>query len=432
MYLGCSGWRATCCPSRSDGTDDSRSGHVLHPEARAEPIADLPRMTYARRRFTFRIFIVGELGLFHLIRHLLIVLQSLTVLSVTVLSLTLPSTALSSIPLTSTSLATQSATAINPDRLQAAAARLPRLQSLIISQGGEIAFEQYYAGRSANQPANLKSASKSVISALVGIAIDQGFIEGVDQPIADFFPEYRQTDLAATVNAITVGNLLTMQAGLASTSGRNYGRWVISDDWVESALRMPSVAAPGTLMIYSTGSTHILSAIIARATGMNTREFAQQYLASPLGFRLAYWSRDPKGVYFGGNDMEMTPRHMLAFGRLYLNGGIHNDTQLISADWVADSLMARATSPRGEGRFYGYGWWLRDMAGLQVPMAWGYGGQLIFVLPEFDMVIVATSDSTPDPSRRGHLGQLYDLIENQIIAPLLSATLTTATTTPAS
>jgi len=324
------------------------------------------------------VFIInGELSLFHLISHLPVVLLSMTLLSATLPVIALPLTA-----------PAKSATAISTDRLQAAATRLPRLQSLIISQGGEIAFEQYYAGRSANQPANLKSASKSVISALIGIAIDKGFIKGVDQPIADFFPEYRQTDLVATVNAITVGNLLTMQAGLASTSGRNYGRWVVSDDWVESALRMPSVAAPGTLMIYSTGSTHILSAIIARATDMNTREFAQQYLASPLGFRLA--------------------------------------------DWVADSLMARATSPRGEGRFYGYGWWLRDMAGLQVPMAWGYGGQLIFVLPEFDMVVVATSDSTPDPSRRGHLGQLYDLIENQIIAPLLSATLTSTAATPAS
>jgi CubicO group peptidase (beta-lactamase class C family) len=299
------------------------------------------------------------------------------------------------------------------------AQQLPRLHSLLISQDGELVFERYFNGRSGTQPANMKSASKSVISALIGIAIDQGIITGVDQTIGDFFPEYAGTDLESTLNTITVGHLLSMQAGLASTSGRNYGSWVNRPDWVDGALRMPMVAEPGTDMIYSTGSTHLLSAILERASGMSGKAFAQTYLADPLGFRMPFWSRDPKGIYFGGNDMEMTPRQMLAFGQLYLNGGRHADRQVIPADWVADSLLARVASPRGEGRHYGYGWWLRDMAGLQVPLAWGYGGQLIFVLPEFEMVIVATSDSTPDNSRRNHLRELYELVETRIIAPKL-------------
>jgi len=151
---------------------------------------------------------------------------------------------------------------------------------------------------------------------------------------------------------------------------------------------------------------------------MSTKAFAQQYLASPLGFQLRYWSQDPKGVYFGGNDMEMTPRHALRFGQLYLDEGQRGDTRIISSDWVADSLKAHARSPRGQGRYYGYGWWLRDMAGMQVPLAWGYGGQLIFVLKPFDMVVVATSDSTPGSNRGSHLRQLYQLVEHEIIAPL--------------
>lgn len=306
-------------------------------------------------------------------------------------------------------------------QLQNRAAELPRLHSLLVSQRGEMLFEAYFAGKTANQPANMKSASKSVISALVGIAIDQGHISGVDQPIADFFPEYLSGEYAERLKSITVGNLLTMQAGLASTSGRNYGRWVVSPDWVEFALKVPLVAEPGTDMIYSTGSTHLLSAIIERASGMSTREFAQQHLASPMDFRLAYWSRDPKGIYFGGNDMEITPRQMLRFGQLYLDDGRYGNTQVLPAEWTRDSLVARATSPRGQGRYYGYGWWLRDMAGLQVPLAWGYGGQLIFVVRELDLVVVVTSDSTPGGERMGHLRNIYDLVENHVIAPLLNA-----------
>ncbi|ALO47634.1 serine hydrolase domain-containing protein [Pseudohongiella spirulinae] len=316
-------------------------------------------------------------------------------------------------------LTAKAETPLNFAVLDQQARQLPRLHSLLISQNGEMIFERYYQGRSANQPANLKSASKSIMSALIGIAIDKGYINSVDQPLSDFFPEYLDSELQAVVTDITVENLLTMQSGLASTSGRNYGRWVVKQDWVEGALEMPMVAEPGTDMIYSTGSTHLLSALLERASGMNSKTFAQRYLADPLDFRMAYWSQDPQGIYFGGNDMEMRPRDMLAIGRLFINGGQHEGEQIISRRWVADSLMARAESPRGEGRFYGYGWWLRDMAGLQVPLAWGYGGQLMFILPEFDMVIVATSDSTPGDTRRGHLGRLYDLVEYQIIAPLL-------------
>ena len=193
---------------------------------------------------------------------------------------------------------------------------------------------------------------------------------------------------------------------------------MVSNDWVEFVLQQPVVAEAGSAMIYSTGSTHLLSAILSRASGMDTKSFAQRHLAEPLGFKVAYWSQDPQGIYFGGNDMEMTPRNMLAFGELYLNDGQYDGQQIISTQWVDDSYRAHATSPRGQGRFYGYGWWLRDLADMLVPVAWGYGGQLIFVVREYDLVIVATSDSSPGPARRGHLRQLYDLVEHQILWPV--------------
>jgi len=290
-----------------------------------------------------------------------------------------------------------------------AAAGLPDLRSTLISRNGGIVFEQYYAGASSSQAVNMKSASKSVISALTGIAIDKGYLTGVDQLIGDFFPE-----LNGVKSQITIQDLLTMQSGLESTSNSNYGRWVLSKNWVEFALQQPLRAAPGTQMIYSTGSTHLLSAIIAKASGMNTKEFAQRFLATPMDFKLAYWSQDPQGIFFGGNDMEITPRQMLAFGQLYLNNGLHKEQRILSSDWVQKSHQPYAASPRRHGQFYGYGWWIREMAGLKVPLAWGYGGQLIVVIKELDMVMVLTSDSTPRAGRGQHLSNLYDLVEAQI------------------
>ena len=303
-----------------------------------------------------------------------------------------------------------------------AARDLPRLRSLLIQHRGKLVFENYYNGARADRPANMKSASKSVISALVGIAIEQGFIESVDATLADFFPEYLAGDEYAGKRGITVENLLTMQSGLETTSNRNYGRWVASRDWVKFAIDQPLVAKPGARMLYSTGSTHLLAAILTRASGMDAKQFAQRYLARPMGFSMSHWPKDPQGIYFGGNDMEMTPRQMLAFGAIYLSGGRHGDTRVLPEEWVEASHRAHARSPRGQGRFYGYGWWLRDLAGMRVPTAWGYGGQLIFVVDELELVIVATSDSVPGPSRRGHLGRLYDLVENQILMPARLAT----------
>lgn len=299
-----------------------------------------------------------------------------------------------------------------------AATTLPRLNSLLISHHGELVVEDYFNDWQARRPANMKSASKSVISALIGIAIAEGYIESVDVPIADFFPEYLSLQSTPGKLSITIEDLLTMESGLETTSNRNYGKWVLSENWVEFALNQPLVAQPGETMLYSTGSTHLLSAILTKVTGIDSKKFAQQYLTSPLGFSMSYWSQDPQGIYFGGNNLEMTARQMLAFGELYLNQGRVGGNQIVPQQWVESSYQPHAESPRGQGRYYGYGWWLRDLAGLQVPVAWGYGGQLIFVVKELDLVVVATSDSRPSSGRRDHLRRLYSLVE-QLIAQAL-------------
>lgn len=273
------------------------------------------------------------------------------------------------------------------------AEQMPRLHSLLLSQDGKLLLEKYFNGRTAEQTDNVKSVSKSIVSALVGIAIDQGFLTGLNQPISDFNGELLPTRSGTRKDDITIGNLLSMQAGLETTSFYNYGAWVLSDDWVRFALDQPLQTMPGTRLQYSTGNTHLLSAILTEATGKSTLAFARDVLGRPLGFQLSAWPQDPKGFYFGGNNMELTPRQMLAFGELYLNNGRANGRQIIPESWIETSTRPLAESAREAGRFYGYGWWIRDMAGLQTTFAWGYGGQFILLVPDLSLVVVTDRKS---------------------------------------
>lgn len=298
-----------------------------------------------------------------------------------------------------------------------AAKQLPRLHSLLVSWRGELVLEQYYNGTRPARPANVKSASKSVISALVGIAIDRGLIKSVQQPIASFFPELLKADGDPRKRSITIENLLSMQAGLDTTSNRNYGAWVRSPNWVRHILTRELVSEPGTSMEYSTGNTHLLSAILTKVTSTSTWRFAQDALAKPLGFSLTEWPRDPQGIYFGGNDMLLTPRQMVAFGLLYLNRGRANNQQIVPSAWVESSIVPRTVS-RWSERFYGYGWWIRELAGRQAFYAWGFGGQYIFVVPTLDLVVVSTSSVNSGDERRNHRQTVDALIESLVIEPI--------------
>ena len=208
-----------------------------------------------------------------------------------------------------------------------------------------------------------------------------------------------------------------MRSGLESTSSRNYGAFVQSPNWVRHVLARPLMSEPGSEMIYSTGNSHVLSAILTKATGKTTYQFAQEALAKPLGFSLAPWVRDPQGIYFGGNEMMMTPRQMLAFGEMYLNDGRVNGRQILSEEYIDESFEPRGRS-RISGREYGYGWWSREMAGRQAYYAWGFGGQFIVLVPSLDLVVVSTSAATVSEDRRDHRRSVDDIIEQLIVARL--------------
>ena len=294
------------------------------------------------------------------------------------------------------------------------AARLPRLRSLLVSVNGKLVDEGYFHGATRSHWANLKSASKSVLSILIGIAIDQGHLESVRDRINKFFPEYLAVEHAAAKKVITIEDLLTMRSGLESTSSRNYGRWVQSGNWVRHVLTRPMRDVPGGRMIYSTGNSHLLSAILTKASGMDTLRFARRYLGEPLGIGIRPWFRDPQGIYFGGNEMHLTPRAMLEIGELYLRGGRLGEEQLVSNEWIRESLRRRTQSPRN-GNGYGYGWWMRNLAGHRTHYAWGYGGQFIFLVPELELVVVTTSSPQPGRGRRAHRQAIYDLMEYHLI-----------------
>lgn len=297
-----------------------------------------------------------------------------------------------------------------------AAMEYDQLRTVTIARRGEILAERGFRGHSVTAPTNIKSASKSIISALVGIAINKGILEGVDQKIAPLLKQDLPPGPDPRLAEITIGHLLSMQAGLERTSGANYGRWVSSSNWVRAALARPFVDEPGGRMLYSTGSTHLLSAILTRLTGRSTRALARNWLGPLEGFSIADWERDPQGIYLGGNQMAMSARSLLAFGELYRNGGKNNDgQQLVPNEWIELSSQPRTRS-RFTGDGYGYGWFLRQIAGRDVRYAWGFGGQMLYIVPALELTVVMTSDDASPAGRTGHRENLHRLMENIIEA----------------
>lgn len=290
----------------------------------------------------------------------------------------------------------------------------PNLRTLLVAQDGETLVDEGFDGYRTDRAANIKSASKSVISALVGIAVDKGVLEGPDQKIADFLEDEFPGEPDPRLFEITIGNLLSMQAGLERTSGGNYGAWISSRNWVRDALNRPFEDEPGGRMLYSTGSTHLLSAILTEASGRPTRELAREWLG-PAGIPVAGWERDPQGIDLGGNQTAMTPQTLLAFGELYRNGGVSSEGErILSQDWIDRSWTPRTRSRFHDGR-YGYGWFIDTLAGHEVFYGWGYGGQMIYVLPDLELTVAITSDETLPAGRGGYVRDLHRLVEETIV-----------------
>ncbi len=298
--------------------------------------------------------------------------------------------------------------------------QLERVHSVVVAYDGEIIHELHQGGPGVSSPANIKSLSKTVLAAITGAAIEAGIVESPDQPMVELFGEHLPSGIDPKVEDITVAHLLALQAGLERTSGSNYGAWVASANWVNDAMTRPFVDEPGGRMLYSTGSSHLLSAALTHASGETTHALAQRLLGDPLNITIRPWLRDPQGIYFGGNDMQLSPRALIEVGELYRNDGIvineaGNEQRVLPEGWVEESWQPRGTS-RWTGDGYGYGWFITQLAGEDVYYGRGYGGQALFVIPEREMTVVITSEPTP-PSPGGQFQQRL----NRLVEGLLSA-----------
>jgi CubicO group peptidase (beta-lactamase class C family) len=290
------------------------------------------------------------------------------------------------------------------------AGALSPLETIIVAKDGSTLAERGYRGSSVSVPTNIKSASKSIISALVGIAVDRNLLDGPDQKIAPLLASDLPRDPDPRLHEITVGHLLSMQAGLERTSGANYGRWISSRNWVRAALAQPFADEPGGSMLYSTGSTHLLSAILTRVSRRSTLSRASDWLGTVPGLTISDWEQDPQGIYLGGNQMAMSPRALLAFGELYRNRGLTpNGQQVVPERWI-DLSWQPHTQSRFTGDAYGYGWFLRRMGEHDVRYGWGYGGQMLYVVPALGLTVVMTSDDRQPSGQTGYRDELHDLL----------------------
>ena len=284
----------------------------------------------------------------------------------------------------------------------------PRLHALLVLHDGQPMIEHVQAGPGLSTPVNIKSVSKTVLSALGGMAIERGVVDSVDQPLVDLLGERVPASANSRVGEITFGHALAMQAGLESTSGGNYGRWVQSDDWIAHAISRPMVAEPGGRMIYSTGATHLAAAALVEASGQSLLVLARAWLGEPLNIRIPEWMQDPQGIHFGGNEMLMSPRALARFGEAYRLGGVIDGRRVMPEWWIERSWTANGRSP-WTGDDYGYGWFITEIAGYTTYYGRGYGGQALFVIPDAALTVVITSDPTP-PSHGGHFGRLRLLV----------------------
>ncbi len=313
-------------------------------------------------------------------------------------------------------------------------------RAVLVSVSGEPVVEQY-SGIAAGDRVNVQSVGKSILSSLVGIAIDEGLIGGVDQTLGDLLPDHADEMPEATAR-ITLQQLLTMTAGLVDDD--TFASEVIGQsDWVRWILTQPLSDSAGSFA-YSTAGSHLISAILAQATGMSSLDYARARLFDPLGITTTpsvdvvtdeagiatyatatdfVWPADPTGVFEGGGGQKLTARDMLALGQMWLDDGLWHGQQLVPADWLDQATQHHVDTGDRLASGYGYQFWLTTADGHPAFAALGYGGQVIEIVPDLDLVVVIQSDSPADPRQLADPGTAspYDYVQmvDLIIAPEL-------------
>ncbi|WP_429841848.1 serine hydrolase domain-containing protein [Brevibacillus sp. FIR094] len=300
------------------------------------------------------------------------------------------------------------------------------INGIIIVRNGYIAHESYYHGYGPKDRYHVASVTKSILSALIGIAIEERFIKNVDQKVLEFFPDYTPDQTDTQKQEITLRHLLTMTAPYPFEDWHEpLDKMCMQSDWVTYTLDMLGQNGEIGAFKYSTAGAHLLSAILTRSTGKSAREFANERLFTPIGMEeipdyemkafafddlfgkaVRGWVKDPNNNSTGGWGLTLTPRDMARFGWLYLNRGCWDNHQIIPEDWIDESTALNPNS-------YGYLWWLREEDDLFAYAAMGDGGNVICCIPEKNLVVAIASKFMPNPRDR------WTLIKEHIIGAII-------------
>ena len=263
--------------------------------------------------------------------------------------------------------------------------------SIVIVKNGYIVDEYYKGEFDEDSVFRFNSCTKSFTSALIGIAVEEGLIRGIDTRIAEYFPQIDESG-SAYQKEITIRHLLEHTAGMdwPEWGGSIWRPFVSAENWVDFILARPMAARPGAVFNYSTGGSHLLAAILEQACGTTARDYMFERLLDPLGIESAELRADPQGVMDGGNGLSMTARDAAKFGQLYLERGMWRGRQIVPEAWVAQSTKRHSAGYASFGQ-YGYQWWVKTFGEYSAYFAQGHGGQYIIVVPALELVTVMTS-----------------------------------------
>ena len=273
-----------------------------------------------------------------------------------------------------------------------------RSRSLLVVKDGRLVVEEYFGGGGPDDLHDVRSVTKSVVSALTGIALARGDIRSLDDPISDYVGSLLP-QLEPDKGAITIRQLLTMTTGLEwdeSGGFGSYNEWIRSGDHLGFLLRKPFTSPPGVEFTYNSAAVHLLGVVLEQATVMQLPTLAQYALFDPMGISSSRWESLSGGYYNGGAGLDLRPRDLARFGQLFLQRGSSGGRQIIPADWIDMSIGERFDWRLELGALagisYGYLWWVVPAASETLYFAWGYGGQYVVVVPELGLVVVATND----------------------------------------
>jgi CubicO group peptidase (beta-lactamase class C family) len=280
------------------------------------------------------------------------------------------------------------------------AAGLKTIYSLLVIKDGYLIAEDYFNEGAVDQKDRLQSVTKSYTSALIGIALEQGYLSGVDQRMVDFFPEVAGEITDPRKREITIRHMLQMRTGYPwEESDPTLWEGLLSGYYIPLIEDFPLEDNPGTQFHYSNLTSNWLGIIIDRETGMNLKSFAEEHLFQPLDVEAGEWGQDAEGHNNGCGDLHFTARDAAKFGQLYLDDGVYNGNRIIPAGWVRNSLTTYSENawpyrvgPNFRDIGYGYHWWSVTAGEHHYNLAWGHGGQQIALIDEFNMVIVVTAD----------------------------------------